>query len=122
MKRGKGLGTFVVLVGLVVAGLAAKNLFRGHSAAAKSQNPSTAGTVSVRAKAAQTVAATRIDPADSQATELTNKLFRSTGSAWDKPIAEEAFASFHDWAEKFLATDPSRKVSLEEEGIELAKI
>ncbi len=50
----------------------------------------------------------------------TNPLFRTTESLWRKPVAEEAFARFKDWTQRYLATDPASRAGLVPEGVELA--
>src|SRR5262249_53487791 len=56
------------------------------------------------------------------AVALTNELFRSAEVTWNEPIKEEAFARFHDWAERYLQAPPGPdKAGLEIEGIELAR-
>jgi hypothetical protein len=50
----------------------------------------------------------------------TNALFQTAAELWQKPIAEEAFARFHDWAEKYAKSTQAEKAALGNEGIELA--
>jgi uncharacterized repeat protein (TIGR02543 family) len=50
----------------------------------------------------------------------TNHLFRTTEALWREPVAEEAFARFKDWTERYLATDPASRAGLVPEGVELA--
>src|SRR5437899_9827555 len=54
-------------------------------------------------------------------TPPTNRLFLTADRRWQQPLAEEAFARFHDWAERYIAADASAKVALEAEGIALAE-
>jgi len=51
----------------------------------------------------------------------TNKLFITANLLWHRPIAEEAFARFHDWAEQYVLAAASEKSVLEAEGVELAR-
>ena len=54
--------------------------------------------------------------------EFTAKtLLPNSDLLWAKPIPEEPFARFHDWAEKFAAASPETRAGLEPEGIVLAK-
>src|SRR2546425_921121 len=50
----------------------------------------------------------------------TNHLFRTTEALWREPVAEEAFARFKDWTQRYLATDPASRAGLVPEGVELA--
>src|SRR6185295_6420177 len=52
----------------------------------------------------------------------TNAIFLTPDVLWQRPIREETFARFHDWAEKFQAAAPGERPSLEATGIELAKL
>ena len=50
----------------------------------------------------------------------TNRLFRTTEALWREPVAEEAFARFKDWTQRYLATDPASRAGLVQESVELA--
>src|SRR4051812_37753958 len=117
MKRGKALGTLVVLLCLVFAGFYARSLLRRHSASAKSQPHSPTLALNARAKALPaSPSSSPTQPSLSHA-EINPKLFQIPSALWNKPIPEEPFARFHDWAEKFQAADLSLKPTLESEGI-----
>jgi len=51
---------------------------------------------------------------------LTNKLFRTAEALWREPVAEEAFARFKDWTQRYLSTDAVSRAGLVAEGVELA--
>ena len=48
-------------------------------------------------------------------------VFETAEARWQKPIAEEPFARFHDWANAYLAASPEKRSLLEEQGLELAR-
>ena len=52
----------------------------------------------------------------------TNALFLTPNVLWQRPIREEIFARFHDWAENFRTATTDERRALETEGIELAKL
>src|SRR5215204_6859553 len=51
----------------------------------------------------------------------TNPLFITAETRWEQPIAEEAFARFHDWADRYLEAPVENRAGLETEGLELAR-
>ncbi len=67
-------------------------------------------------------AATRTQAASPRFAALaqTNHLFRTTEALWREPVAEEAFARFKDWTQRYLAADPASRAGLVPEGVELA--
>lgn len=50
---------------------------------------------------------------------LTNKLFRTAEVLWREPVAEDSFARFKDWTQRYLAADSANRPGLVAEGIEL---
>src|SRR5207247_70087 len=77
--------------------------------------------MSARAKAAPAVSTVVGDQKSPTEDAGTNKFLVGPRVLWDRPVSEETFARFHDWAEKFLAAGPENKAALEREGGELAK-
>ena len=120
MKRGLFWGTGVVLL-IVFAGLAGRSLYRRGSAATNSGSHVFSPVIAARAKAPKPASTTPPISAPERETFASNKLFVTAETLWAKPIPEEPFARFHDWAEKFAATRPETRPALESEGIELAK-
>lgn len=51
---------------------------------------------------------------------VTNGIFATPAVFWQKPVAEEVFAKFHDWTDRYHSASASEKVALETEGVELA--
>jgi len=51
----------------------------------------------------------------------TNSLFLTASHHWQQPIAEEPFAVFHDWAERYLAAATFEQAGMIAEGVTLAQ-
>ena len=51
----------------------------------------------------------------------TNTLFRTASYYWQQPIAEEPFAIFHDWTERYLAASASDQAGMVAGGVAFAQ-
>src|SRR5436190_12427829 len=107
-----------------IAGFAVKNLPQSSKPQAKPKVAFAAQTVIPNRKAMEvnplTQATTPIS-ASSQGSSFTNKLFATAELLWERPIIEEPFARFHDWAEHYINVPKSDKGALELEGMELVR-
>jgi len=106
----------VLLVLLILAGFGLREFLKGRTPLPQTENKHVArSTALIRAENPAVAAA------PSANIVVSNTLFRTANTWWQQPIAEEAFARFHDWAERYAGAPPSDKATLESEGISLSK-
>ncbi len=115
MKRNNAFKFAALATAAIILLLAGIFLFRSEPAA-------TAQPVA----AAKSVRATNASVAHQQSpvvepTAAAQGIFLTPDVLWQKPITEETFARFHDWAERYRAAGVAERATLEAEGVDLAK-
>jgi len=115
MKRPR-LQAGVLLVLLIVAGFGLREFSKDRSPLLQTANKRVARSTTLFRAGNPAVAA-----APSSNIAVSNILFRTAAIWWQQPIAEEPFARFHDWAERYVAAPLADKAALETEGIYLSK-
>jgi len=102
------------------AGLAVLLLhLRSDIKSANSPAPAPAVEASSPTSAAGMTPEEKVTPVSASAP--TNSLFQTASLRWQQPIAEEPFAAFHDWAERYLSASASERAGMLAEGVTLAQ-
>src|SRR6266567_7961636 len=106
-------GVFLVL--LILAGFGLREFLRDRAAILQTPNKNIASpTLPIRAMNPAAAA-----PIGNNA--VSKSLFHRPDLWWQQPIAEEPFARFHDWVERYIAAPLADKATLEADGIYLSK-
>src|SRR5437899_1509365 len=77
-------------------------------------NPPSAGS-----SVARMPASLNAQPGERESVE-SGLVFDTADQLWQRPVPEEAFARFHDWAENYRQATADARARLESEGVELA--
>ncbi|MBP9902790.1 MAG: immunoglobulin domain-containing protein [Verrucomicrobia bacterium] len=114
MKRRIALLATCGLAGLAVLGLILRSDLRTESASV------TAPAVTAIPPPSQPSFAVERRAASAPVSAPTNALFRTASQHWRQPIAEEAFAVFHDWTERYRVASAVERAGMVTEGVALA--
>lgn len=116
MKRRIALLATCGFAGLALIG------FLLHSEIKTVSSPGTAPAVTATPSTFRAGVAPEKIPPLASAIPTTNSLFLTASQHWQHPIAEEPFAVFHDWTERYLAAATSEQAGMIAEGVTLAQV
>ncbi len=112
----------IILAVLLIGGVLAVWLFPATKDTTRALNPAPSSTARAESKT-RTDLPQRTAPAavanDNGA--VSPELLVTAATRWREPISEPAFARFHDWSERYLATSPNDRKPLLQEGVALAE-